>query len=424
MTKNITFKLLPKQMALVKAQKNQVAFIAGRASGKSFIASLIAAKTLLEGKDVFLFAQTFRALKDNLMAETIKRLETMLGIGNFKHDKQSQQIEYNGHTIFGFSYENIESCRGYSNISCTIFDEAALAKPNIIETVIPCMRGESIIPKIYFTTTPRPNSWLTTYCNTHDVEIIRSTTFENTHLSKESIKIMTDSITNESLRRQELYGEELDKIENAIVSLNDFADEVNLMLDDTKFYIGVDCSGFGKDYNAIVTRTNRRILDKYKVQIATSSELEAYVDSIVHKYGHHNLASIDIDMAYGQALYEKLVLKYPTNLVPFSAKSDEVQYYNKRTEGYMKCGRAVIDGFLIDDDELKHILVNTTFNLKGDKLLLDPKDEIKQIIGHSPDECDALALTFMNLEEVLPPNIVFEEDDTAQWNAMCMSDAF
>ena len=378
----------------------------------------------MEGKNVFLFAQTFRALRDNLMAETVKRLETMIGVNGFKHDKQAQQIEYKGHFIYGLSYENIEACRGYSNISTTIFDEAALAKSNIIETVIPCMRGENIIPKIYFTTTPRANSWLTTYCQTHDVEVIRSTTFENTHLSQESIKVMTDSITNESLKRQELYGEELDKIENSIISLSDFSDTPNNILDNNRFYIGVDCAGFGKDNNAIVTRTNQKILDIYKTQIATSSEIEAYIDNIVHKYGQYNLVSIDIDMAYGQAVYEKLVLKYPTNLVPFSAKSDESQYYNKRTEGYMKCARSVMDGFLITDEEIKHILVNTTFNLKGDKLLLDPKDEIKQIIGHSPDECDALALTFMNLDTIQTPNIVFEEEDNQQWCANVMDDRF
>lgn len=424
MSKNITMKLLPKQMAIMKSTKNQVAYIGGRASGKSYIASIIAAKNLIEGKDVFLWAQTFRALRDNLVAEVCKRLDLFLGVDGYNLDRQSMKITFNGHSIYCFSYENIESCRGYSNITCTIFDEAALAKPSIIETVIPCMRGENIIPKIYFTTTPRPNSWLTTYCNTHEVEIIRSTTFENTHLSKESIKIMTDSITNESLRRQELYGEELDKIENAIVSLDDFSDEMNSLLDDTRFYIGVDCAGFGKDNNAIVTRTNRRILDHYKVQIASSSELEAYIDAIVHKYGQKNLASVDIDMAYGQALYEKLVLKYPTNLVPFSAKSDEPQYFNKRTEGYMKCGRAILDGFYLPNEDLRHILINTTFNLKGDKLLLDPKDEIKQIIGHSPDECDALALTFMNLDDTQTPNIMFEEEDNSQWNANVMNDAW
>jgi hypothetical protein len=39
-------------------------------------------------------------------------------------------------------------------------------------------------------------------------------------------------------------------------------------------------------------------------------------------------------------------------------------------------------------------LTQTTYTFQGDKLLLEPKADLKERIGFSPDEFDALILTF------------------------------
>ncbi len=36
----------------------------------------------------------------------------------------------------------------------------------------------------------------------------------------------------------------------------------------------------------------------------------------------------------------------------------------------------------------------TTYSFRGDRLLLEPKEQVKQRLGYSPDDADALALTF------------------------------
>ena len=36
----------------------------------------------------------------------------------------------------------------------------------------------------------------------------------------------------------------------------------------------------------------------------------------------------------------------------------------------------------------------TTYSFRGDRLLLEPKDQVKARLGHSPDDADAFALTF------------------------------
>ena len=51
-------------------------------------------------------------------------------------------------------------------------------------------------------------------------------------------------------------------------------------------------------------------------------------------------------------------------------------------------------GALWRSPRLKESLVQTTYSFKGGRLLLEPKEQIKAKLGYSPDEADALALTF------------------------------
>jgi hypothetical protein len=39
-------------------------------------------------------------------------------------------------------------------------------------------------------------------------------------------------------------------------------------------------------------------------------------------------------------------------------------------------------------------LSQTTYSFRGDRLLLEPKEEVKKRLGYSPDDADAFALTF------------------------------
>lgn len=82
---------------------------------------------------------------------------------------------------------------------------------------------------------------------------------------------------------------------------------------------------------------------------------------------------------------------------------DKARYYNKRCEmafdfvAWIKRG-----GALPDDPRLLAALTQTTYSFKGDRLLLEPKEIIKEKLGYSPDEFDAGMMTFA--EPVLAPS--------------------
>jgi phage terminase large subunit len=70
-------------------------------------------------------------------------------------------------------------------------------------------------------------------------------------------------------------------------------------------------------------------------------------------------------------------------------------YFNRRAEMYFEAVEWIKrGGALPQSAELLAALTQTTYAFKGDRFLLEPKDDVKAKIGFSPDEADAFALTF------------------------------
>lgn len=81
--------------------------------------------------------------------------------------------------------------------------------------------------------------------------------------------------------------------------------------------------------------------------------------------------------------------------VHFSEKANDPRYYNKRTEMIFECVQWIKSGGALPNiPELTAALTQSTYTFKNDKLLLEPKELIKEKLGYSPDHLDSLALTF------------------------------
>lgn len=93
--------------------------------------------------------------------------------------------------------------------------------------------------------------------------------------------------------------------------------------------------------------------------------------------------------------------------IHFSQESSASQYYNKRTEMAFNCIEWIKRGGCIPDlPELVKALTSTTYTFKGEKLLIEPKDAIKDRIGFSPDHMDALILTFALPVDKAPKSLI------------------
>jgi hypothetical protein len=89
--------------------------------------------------------------------------------------------------------------------------------------------------------------------------------------------------------------------------------------------------------------------------------------------------------------------------VGFAAKSGDARYFNKRAEMAFECIEWIRrGGALPESANLLTALTQTTYTFQGDKLLLEPKADLKDRIGFSPDEFDALILTFAQPVMMVP----------------------
>jgi phage terminase large subunit len=84
--------------------------------------------------------------------------------------------------------------------------------------------------------------------------------------------------------------------------------------------------------------------------------------------------------------------------VHFAGRANDPRYDNKRTEMYFEAVEWIRRGGQLPpggaSDELIAALSQTTYSFRGDRLLLEPKEQVKARLGYSPDDADAFALTF------------------------------
>lgn len=395
---NIEIKLLKHQRAFLESKSNKVILLAGRATGKSYVASIAAAMNLLMGKKLIVFAQTFSALQRNIFAEIVNRLDEWKV--SYNYNKSSMIISVGNGICYGYSYENIESVRGLTNISVCIADEIALAPipEEFFAAVSPVMRGPNIIPKFYALTTPRGGSaWNELFKSDKSWDIITATTFDNTFLSSESIQLMKESLTVE-MQQQELYGQLLDqKIDNCIIDI----DKVNTVPNgsDEVYYCGIDFARYGSDNTCIVIRNGYSIVEMKKMNNADTDDIVNTYLTLCKKY-NPLMTAIDSTGGYDIGFYDRLKHTNKEIIeVNFGSASDDEICANKRALIYFNLVSALENGFAIDDNEMRQALRYTTWSLTANgKRILTPKDNIKRIIGHSPDSLDALALSFYKIK--------------------------
>lgn len=397
------YKLFKHQMALLKSKAPITYMVCGRAAGKSFAASLLIVKYLLEGKRVIALAQTFRSLSEVLFTEIKNRLEELKV--NVHINWGSMKIEYGDGCVYGASYENLESIRGLSKISLAVCDEAALSPNKLFTVLSPCLRGEGIEGKIRLLSTPRRGSWLNLYCKEHPdrIELIHATTRDNTFITEDQIKLMTDSIVNEELLQQELEGVMLDIDSDAsILQLKDYPSMVKYAGPIKGPAIGVDLAGLGSDSNVITCVNQFEILDLIDVKVANSFELCNLIETMYRKHNAKNIF-IDITGSTSCGVLDLLrTKKYPVIGINFAQSAFEKdKYCNSRCEMYVELANAVKSGLYVKDEDIHTQLAFTTiFVNNSGKFQLCKKEEIKEMIGHSPDKADSFALAVYAMNHI------------------------
>lgn len=166
--------------------------------------------------------------------------------------------------------------------------------------------------------------------------------------------------------------------------------------------VGVDVARFGDDQSVIRTRIGRdarsvpvkkfRQLDT--MQLAT--KVAEHVNHLQRDMGLRVVLFVDGGGVGGGVIDRLRQLGYDVVEVQFGGKADEeTKYVNKRTEMYGRLREALPSLYLTPDEQLVTDLTGVEYTVNDkDQLVLERKKDMKARGLASPDDGDALALTY------------------------------
>lgn len=172
--------------------------------------------------------------------------------------------------------------------------------------------------------------------------------------------------------------------------------------------LGVDVARYGDDRTVIFPRQGKRAflpqVMRHKRDSAVSTDIAT---AVIAKRIEFKRAPIVMDATGGWAAGASDVLRAmdvsqaPIN-VQFHAQGLDKRYKNRRAEMWFELAEWVkAGGWLPLLPELVGELSTATYTFVNGQFQLEPKDQIKERLGRSPDLADALALTF-GVPEVVP----------------------
>ena len=160
--------------------------------------------------------------------------------------------------------------------------------------------------------------------------------------------------------------------------------------------LGVDVARSGKDASCIVWRKGRNIIKYQKYHQLKNDEIAYKIIEIIKK---DNPVKVNIDGTggYGTGVIDFLRDKgYQSEEINFSSRPFiNDKYANRRAEIYGEL-RDWLEGevSIPDDNEIEQDLTSFGYSHRGEKLILEAKDDVRKRIKRSPDIGDAIALTF------------------------------
>ena len=375
----------------------------GVSSGKTRIGAWWVVRELLKGKRNLVGCQSFTALSRVMFMEIVKILDELKV--SYAYNKSAKEIRCRDSdgVIFGYTGENPGGVLGLSEIHNLLLDEASYCPEEAYLWAADRCRGETVtVPKIRLLTSPdnfnSTHSWFIDMVKNNPERVIYGSALDNQFTSPEFKEMLLERYPKGSLLyEQQILGHILNSdLLNVILKNADFP--LAPQLDYGDLYMGVDFAGEGRDATVFLIRNDREIVDIRRVTSGKVGDEIAMYETLSSKY---DLAGVAFDNTGGFARGFGTIEHRIPNLVKVNFGSGDVDknYANRRTGMYMRFAKKVKDGFYIDrkiyrqiDEQIRftQYLVN-----ENGKVALIPKEMIKkQLKGASPDELDALVVSF------------------------------
>lgn len=159
--------------------------------------------------------------------------------------------------------------------------------------------------------------------------------------------------------------------------------------------MGVDPARYGDDATVIRFRQGRDARSIPPITMKGADNMRV-ANECAHLISKYNPDAVCIDGGSGAGIIDRLrEMGYKIHEVGFGTSSDEQEWMNKRTEIWARMRDWLGGGCIDSHQELLDDLAGPEYKFtKQDKIMLEPKEEMKRRGMASPNHGDALACTF------------------------------
>ena len=384
----------------------------GRASGKSYSTALHSVILASNLKLKFLCIRQYQSNIRESVYTLIKDIIYELGLQDefdilmhtIRHKRTGSEFIFYG---IARNFMEIKSTEGVD--ICWIEEAHALSKEQW-EVINPTIRNEHSEIWLIFNPQNRGDFvWQRFSEHPHEDSIVKKLNYiDNPYLSKTMLSVIEEAKKEDFEEYEHIYlGKPREGDDKALFRYDEIEDAMtydeNTQIDKSGvFSYAADIARFGGDSSCL---TKRRGFFIYWLQTYKGYDTSEMASIVAHEYSKEqdkkpNGIFVDT-IGVGSGVIDKLNERgYRTIEANVGMKPDEIDIYvNKRAEMYFNLREWIRrGGKLPKDDDLKEELLATTYIYSkiNSKIQISPKDEIKELLGRSPDKADSVALHFFS----------------------------
>lgn len=385
----------------------------GIGAGKTRVAAWSIVLKMLDGWRILAIAQNSKALKMVLYRDILKILMTVLP----DYDPEKYYNKSEGHIGLppdfgdaccdGGTDENPSGILGFTEYDGVVIDEASRICLEMRNNAEDRNRGKGIRPWSRYLSSPnkdQPEPWFADECRKYPQCVIRASSLDNAFTTEEyKNRLKERYVVGSALYRQQVLGEILEQSSaTAIIRLDEFP-RICPPTTDNRVIAGLDCAeGVSRDATAFFKRRGNTVLESWKLN---DIDHEETVRRILESNKRDKIDKLNMDMAFSD--YEFNILKYhmPCEQVQFSrspTEENKQKYANVRAEMFFNLCTGVRRGLYVDTMELapeikKQLCAIRWLTDNKGRLLITPKEELRELLHMSTDIADAAALTYLDL---------------------------
>lgn len=411
-----TFKLL-----LDKTHR-EVLYGGAKGSGKSYLGSVWVLYMCVTYPGIR--ALIGRTVLTQLRVTTIKTLLDLFkdhGITpeHYTYNQQSNEIKfYNGSEIvfrdlqYNPSDPNYDSLGGLE-VTIAFIDEISQVSRQAYDVVRSLLRYKineyQLTPKLFMSCNPT-NSWLKSEFYTPHINqtlepykiFVQALPTDNKNLPPEYLEILRN-LPPKQMKRLYLGDWNYETEEDSLfdfdtISSSIFKSAPNV---DDKKYMSVDVARFGSDRSVIVIWVGNVITEILTYTKLSTTDLSEEIKGLIQKYGVHPQNIVVDSDGVGGGVADQIRGK---NFINNSSPLHKQNYTNLKSQCYIKLSEMIKEGKIsinvmdpntIDTLTQELLSVRLKDTDKDNKIGVHSKDEMKKILGTSPDISDAVMMKML-----------------------------